>query len=125
MRQKLIEQFDKQIYFEIENELNKHLLKNGIMKDELIKYKNKYKSKITEWKKDINNLKLCDSYLSKHIFLKSINFTVEDWKKIRKENHYNELFLEQGINKKLYKLVKIEIYILKKTKEERATYMRE
>lgn len=111
MRQKLIEQFDKQIYFEIENELNKHLLKNGIIKSELIKYKNKYKSKIIEWKKDINNLKLCESYLAKHIFLKSINFTVEDWKEIRKENYYYELFLEQGINKKLYKLAKIEEYL--------------
>jgi hypothetical protein len=111
MKQKLIETFDKQIYFEIELELNKHLLKNDVNKDELKEYKDKNKNEITQWKKEIKNLKLCESYLAKEIFLKSINFDIDDWKKIRKGDYYNEISLESGINKKLYKLAKIEEYL--------------
>lgn len=100
MKQKLIEQFDKQIKKEFNLKLS-----YAISEQRLNTYQ------IIQWKKDFNNLKLCESYLAKQIFLKSINFTVEDWKKIRKGDYYNELFLEQGINKKLYKLAKIEEYI--------------
>jgi len=115
MIQKVIEQFDKQIYFEIESQLNKYLLENDVIKDELKEYKDKNKNKITQWKKEIKNLKLCESYLAKEIFLKSINFDIEDWKEIRKGDYYNEIFLESGLNKKLYKLAKIEEYLKTKT----------
>lgn len=100
MIQKVIEQYDRQIKKEFNIQLS-----YAISEQRLNTYG------IMKWKKDLNNLKLCESHISKQIFLKSINFTAKDWKKLRDESYYNELFLETGINKKLYKLAKIEQYI--------------
>jgi hypothetical protein len=113
----LIKQFDKQIYFELENELTKSIYKENpeFVKKDILEYKKNKKNyfKILEFKKNKKNLILCESYLAKQIFLKTIDFTINDWSKIRTGNYYEEIYLEKGINKKLYLLSKIESYLNK------------
>jgi len=95
----LIQIFDKQIKQEFEDELKKVINSKELNDKEIIK-----------WKEDKNNLELCESYLSKQIFLKSFNFNIQDWREIRKGDYFNELHLENGLNKKKYTLDKIEQY---------------
>ena len=99
---KVIEQFDRQIKQEFKQQLSYAISNQGLNLKEII-----------EWKKDENNLKKCESYLSKQIFLKSLNFTIQDWKEIRRGDYYDELLNEKGITKKLYILDKINNYITK------------
>jgi hypothetical protein len=96
----IIQVFDKQINQEFKYELKKVISSQGLNDKEIIK-----------WKKDKKNLELCESYISKQIFLKSLNFNIQDWRQIRNGDYYNEWNLEKGINKKKYTLNKIEEYI--------------
>jgi hypothetical protein len=98
--EKILKQFDKQINFEFKTQLGYAISEQRLNTKEII-----------EWKKNKKNLMLCESYLAKQIFLKSIDFTIDDWKEIRKGDYYNEISLESGLNKKLYKLAKIEEYL--------------
>jgi hypothetical protein len=98
--EKVIEQFDRQIKKEFQEKLIYAISEQNLNLKEIIK-----------WKKDKKNLIKCESYLSKEIFLKSLNFTIKDWKEIRKGNYYDELLLEKGIAKKIYILDKINQYL--------------
>lgn len=98
-KNRIIQIFDEQINEEFESELNKVISSQGLNYKEIIK-----------WKNDKKNLELCESYLSKQIFLKSFNFNIQDWREIRKGDYYNELYLEEGLKKKKYTLDKIEQY---------------
>lgn len=98
--EKALQQFDRQIKFEFNIQLKKAVEQQGLNTSEIIK-----------WKKDKKNLLLCESYLAKEIFLKTIDFTINDWKKIRTGDYFQEIDLEKGINKKLYLLTKIQNYL--------------
>jgi hypothetical protein len=97
---KVTEQFDWQIKQEFKTQLSYAISEQRLNTKGIIDFKN-----------DKNNLKRCESYLAKEIFLKSINFNINDWREIRKGDFYNELFLEKGLNKKKYILDKIENYL--------------
>jgi len=99
-KEKIIKVFDKQIKQEFNAELKKAIKSQGLNYKEIIK-----------WKEDKKNLELCESYFSKEIFLKSFNFTIQDWCEVRYGDYYNELKLEEGLNKKKYTLDKINQYI--------------